>query len=193
MSPPFVQKTGCPPSIGPSMFLRRRPPDSAGCQSSSRPPCLSQISRAFGFAGRRSRITQHVRLLGFIAGLPPDFSLSGVCRSWSRLCALCEALSAARGRQARDLGLPVNYDTHRVYSMAKGTANGTVMTPRFIGQTARLRYDQLPNFDDFSELNVCSNWSETPMTTSAAQHSCCSMCFLSKKFVAALRAPTSWP
>ena len=53
---------------------------------------------------------QHMRLLEFASGLPGDFGLTGVYRSWHRLADLVVQRSMHRGRRCRDVVLPVDFD-----------------------------------------------------------------------------------
>jgi hypothetical protein len=105
---------------------------------------------------------KHMRLLEFVSGLPGDFGLTGVYRSWHRLADLVKQRSLHRGRRCRDVVLPVDFDDFGIYMILRDPSDcvATIVKHRFTGQQVAFKPADLPPHENIAELYIANNWSE---------------------------------
>jgi hypothetical protein len=104
-------------------------------------------------------IQNNIRMLEYMTGLPPDFSLTGIYRSWAKVTQLVCERNDSRGRRCRDIQLPINFDTVGIYSMED---QGTFVVVKHLFTEQEEKYDpkELPNHRSMKCLYISSNWSE---------------------------------
>lgn len=101
------------------------------------------------------------RLLEYVSGLPGDFSLTGLYRSWAKLQELILDRNERRGRRCRDLALPVDFDIVGLYSLQypPGAQQATIVH-NFTKERVVFDSRSLPEHESSSDLFVSNNWSE---------------------------------
>lgn len=103
----------------------------------------------------------HVRLVEFMTGLPPDFSLSGVYRSWKALSEFVCERNECRGRRLQGATLPVDFDNMGIYEMIGSEGSPTIcIRHRFTNQQVDYQRTSLPHHACIRQLFIDSDWSE---------------------------------
>lgn len=131
--------------------------------SVAEPACLSIANlKSITIKGRALENHQsHHRLLEFLSGLPGDFSLSGVYRSWSKLAALVQERNQLRGRRCRDISLPVDFDSTGLYGLTVMAGKKKLQVHHlYTKETVEFNEDVLPAHHTMDDIFVASNWSE---------------------------------
>lgn len=110
----------------------------------------------------------HVRLLEYMTGLPPDFSLSGVYRSWATLADFVRERNECRGRRLQGEVLTIDFGTTGIYELRGADASPIIIARhRLTSQEGEYQRAALPHHTCLRQLFINSNWSEVRATISS--------------------------
>jgi hypothetical protein len=108
-------------------------------------------------------IEHHNRLAEFMSGMPMDFKLVGIYRSWEVLRRRFLDNAAARCRVTSRTTLPIDYNKpgSGLYDIAKGTKiDEVIVTHNLTGEDKIFPRSHLPYHRTIKELYIANNWSE---------------------------------
>jgi hypothetical protein len=112
---------------------------------------------------KMQNIEHHNRLAEFMSGMPMDFKLVGIYRSWEVLRRRFLDNATARCRVTTRTTLPIDFDKpgSGLYDISKGVkTDEIIVTHNLTGEDKVFPRSHLPHHRTIKDLYIANNWSE---------------------------------